>query len=310
MENETVTQRTVVELDLKGFGKIAHDLEEQLSANVVLKFQEQIQDFIDTGLAVVRLTREQTVMATTGDGAILVFEDPNNAHRFAEAVHEACRTHNHDRTSDAAKRWFRIGIASGDLVVKEKAGARRIAGSVISRAVRLEAAAKVGEIIADMATYNALANDLKDNYGDEEIIAGKEGEAFRAHRYIVVPEHEQTPINAAMAAVPAKSEQKSTPDRKDIEKCFRKKCCEYLHSSIHSITNSLNQMMTKIEYYVEPLIVCEEKPVYDCKRDDILILEHGKSRLSLCSDSGGGRVYSYKCILSVMLTCFWIKRRV
>lgn len=93
--------------------------------------------------------REDTVMATTGDGAIVVFDAPTTGHRFAEMVHEACRAHNHGKSVPAARRWFRIGIATGDLVLETLGATRKMAGSVIARAVRLEAAANIGEILAD-----------------------------------------------------------------------------------------------------------------------------------------------------------------
>jgi len=128
-------KKTVIELDLKGYSDIARELEEHFSAEVVMQFNEQIQGFVDAGLKTTGTRREETVMATTGDGAILVFDDPATAHLFAEAVHEACRIHNHGKSVPAARRWFRIGIATGDLVL-ETIG-REMAGSVIARAVRL-----------------------------------------------------------------------------------------------------------------------------------------------------------------------------
>jgi class 3 adenylate cyclase len=180
--------KTIVELDLKGYSDVARELEEHFSAELVLRFNEQIQTFVAGALAVAGVGSSDALMATTGDGAILVFDSPSIAHVFAEAVHRATNVYNHEKTISAAKRWFRIGIATGDLAIDEIGGLRKMAGSVIARAVRLEAAAAVGEIIADVATYTRLPHDQRACYTAEQIIAGKRNESFRARRYPVVSE--------------------------------------------------------------------------------------------------------------------------
>ncbi len=102
-------------------------------------------------------------------------------------VHEACRVHNHGKSVPAARRWFRIGIATGDLVLETLGATRKMAGSVIARAVRLEAAANIGEILADTDTYAALPREIQARYGAEERIAGKRDEKFPARRCVIVP---------------------------------------------------------------------------------------------------------------------------
>ena len=62
--------KTVVELDLRGYSDIARELEEQFSAEIVAKFNDQIQGFVDVKLQAVSIPREQTMIATTGDSAI------------------------------------------------------------------------------------------------------------------------------------------------------------------------------------------------------------------------------------------------
>lgn len=180
-------KKTMVELDLKGYSDIARELEEHLSAEVVMQFNDQIQAFVDAGLKAIETRREESVMATTGDGAIVVFDAPATGHRFAEMVHEACRVHNHGKSVPAARRWFRIGIATGDLVLETIGVTCKMAGSVIARAVRLEAAANIGEILADTDTYLALPREIQARYGAEERIAGKRDEVFPARRCVIVP---------------------------------------------------------------------------------------------------------------------------
>lgn len=180
-------KKTIVELDLRGYSDIARDLEEHLSADVVMHFNEQIQKLVDDALTSVGVSREIAVMATTGDGAILVFDEPLIGHKFSVAIHNSCREHNQTRTVEAAKRWFRIGIATGELAINDRDGIRNMAGSVIARAVRLESAANIGEILADLDTYSELSSDIQAQYGVEELVHGKRNEKFHIRRYVVVP---------------------------------------------------------------------------------------------------------------------------
>jgi hypothetical protein len=154
----------------------------------VARFNDQIQEFVDLGLAAIYSSREDMVRATTGDGAILVFENPVNGHAFAVAVLEATRTHNAPKSVPSAERWFRIGIATGDLHERTRPnGTPEIAGTVIANAVRLEAAARPGQIVMDSATFALLPKELQAFYGKEETVEGKRQERFAARRYTVVP---------------------------------------------------------------------------------------------------------------------------
>lgn len=186
-EREAAMKMTVVELDLKGYSDIVLELEEHLSAKIVLQLNDQILGFVEAGLQTIGIDRGHAVMATTGDGAILAFERAEDAHRFAVAVHEACRVHNSERTVSLATRWFRIGIATGDLAIEGTGRDRRMGGSVIARAVRLEAAAGIGQILADRQTCDELPNDLLARYGPEEKVPGKREESFAARRSVIMP---------------------------------------------------------------------------------------------------------------------------
>jgi class 3 adenylate cyclase len=189
-EKKNAVDRTVVELDLESFSDIARRLEEHFSARIVLEFEAQIQSFVDDGLKAVGIRREDAVMADTGDGAIVAFEHPKIAHRFAEAVYRSSSAHNRSKTYLWARRRFRIGIATGDLAIDNREAVRKIAGDVISRAVRLEARARVGEIVIDTATYERMPRSLQRKYGPARLIRGKREERFRAHRLVVIPEIE------------------------------------------------------------------------------------------------------------------------
>jgi class 3 adenylate cyclase len=182
-----MSQRTIVELDLVGYSDLARNLEQQVGVEVVARFNDQIQEFVDAGLAVIHSSREDMVRATTGDGAILVFEKPVDAHAFAVAVLEATQTHNAQKSVPSAERWFRIGVATGEIHERTRPNGRpEIAGTVIANAVRLESAARPGQIVMDSATFAVLPKELQAFYDDEEIVQGKRQERFAARRYTVV----------------------------------------------------------------------------------------------------------------------------
>ncbi|MBF0459296.1 MAG: HEAT repeat domain-containing protein [Nitrospirae bacterium] len=176
--------KTVVELDLKGYRTSSKLLEEHLGVEAVKMLNDQIQGIIDKAID---SKRASYFRKPTGDGSILAFQKPMDAHEFAEEIHYICRIHNHGKQIETAKRWFRIGIATGNLAPDERDGhIHDIAGIVIGRAVCLEAAAKIGEILIDADTYASLPVDVQAKYGAEEQIVDKDGEQFPVHRYVVV----------------------------------------------------------------------------------------------------------------------------
>jgi hypothetical protein len=73
--------KTVLELDLVGYSTIGDNLEQGLDVTTISQLNRQIQSFVDEGLKAVGVSRDNTVMATTGDGAILVFDSASDAHR-------------------------------------------------------------------------------------------------------------------------------------------------------------------------------------------------------------------------------------
>jgi len=185
--NESNT-KTVLELDLVAYSDIARALEENLDVEAVKTFQDQIQSFVDIGLKELRLLRDNVVLATAGDNAILIFDNAALMHHFAKAVQEATEKHNRQRSVESAKRWFRMGAATGPvLIIPEE---RRIVGTTVGRAVRLEAASEKGVILIDNDTFIALPEDLRKCYGAEEIVNGKRDEQFNVRRcaFVIPPE--------------------------------------------------------------------------------------------------------------------------
>ena len=97
-------QKTILELDLIGYSDKARELEEHLSAELVMQFNDQIQEFVDTGLKAAGLTRADVIVQTTGDGAIVVLDEAEQAHIFAEAVNEACERHNSAKSVESDRK--------------------------------------------------------------------------------------------------------------------------------------------------------------------------------------------------------------
>jgi len=182
-----MSTKTVVELDLVGYGDVCRTLEENIGVKVVAEFNNQIQGFVDTALSSVGAKRKRVVLATTGDGAILAFNQPPDAHCFGTALHLATQAHNATRSTGLAQRWFRIGVATGELNERSRiGGGREIAGMAIVNAVRLETAARPGQVVVDIRTFASLSADVQAIYGPEETVVGKRGEQFAARRCTVV----------------------------------------------------------------------------------------------------------------------------
>jgi hypothetical protein len=76
--------KTILEMDLVAYSDVARMLEENLNVEAVKIFQDQIQQFVDHGLAVIGLHREDIVIETAGgDNAILMFDEAETMHKFA-----------------------------------------------------------------------------------------------------------------------------------------------------------------------------------------------------------------------------------
>src|SRR5438094_3333466 len=172
--------KTVLEIDLYSYNDIATFIEENLDVAAVKAFEDQIHRFVDYGLNAVGLRRDDVVLGAAGDNAVLIFDNATTMHRFAEAVHQATLIHNRSKTVELAKRWFRMGAATG--IVEFDSSKRRIVGITTARAVRLEAASGKGQLVVDLATFDTFQEDLRRVYGVEEIIEGKREERYKARR--------------------------------------------------------------------------------------------------------------------------------
>lgn len=188
--------RTVVVLDLVRYSEKARMLQQTLGAPAVAAFNARIQGFVDAGLAAVSIDREQAVIKTTGDGAILRFVHADEAHRFAEGVHAACLNHNAERPGPQGRMDFRIGAATGE-VASWGTGGADLGGMAIAEATRLESAGKPGQLLIDRTTFQNLSPILRARYGRAKSVHVKRdrieayacdmcGEPPRSMRWLVV----------------------------------------------------------------------------------------------------------------------------
>jgi class 3 adenylate cyclase len=190
-------KKTILELDLVAYNDVARLLEENLDVQAVKIFQDQIQRFVNHGLNTVGLRREDVVFGTSGDNAILVFDDAEIMRRFAHAVQNETLLYNNQKSLEAAKRWFRMGAATGMVLIHRSE--KQIVGTTISRSVRLETAASRGQLVVDLPTFHSLPDELKKYYGAEESIKGKRQESFQARRCTFIdlspeaPQFQQSP---------------------------------------------------------------------------------------------------------------------
>ncbi len=174
-------RKTIVSVDLAEYTKTADELENQTDSGAVVALEAQIQQLIDEGLQAVGISPTEAFKRTRGDEAILAFDTSEQVHRFARAFFAAAREHNAGRRIKAHRR-FRMGAATGDLTASDSGPG----GVTISWAVRLQSAAHVGQLLVDVATYDALPDKLKKLYGPEEKVQGKPHEEPIPVRRIVI----------------------------------------------------------------------------------------------------------------------------
>jgi transcriptional regulator with XRE-family HTH domain len=184
--------RVIVELDLSRYSDIARHLEQSLGVAAVAALNDQIQALVRQALTDIGQRPEDALVLTTGDGAILAFEQAATASRFAEELHRAAEAANCGKDVGLARRHFRIGVSSDHIVMEPRTTPGsdflgfKLAGSAVANAVRLEAACRTGEVLICSDTWAELPRETRRLYGPEEVVPGKRAERLRAHRRKVV----------------------------------------------------------------------------------------------------------------------------
>jgi class 3 adenylate cyclase len=186
---ESTMDATVVEVDLINYSEIAHQIERELGLGAagVSLLNQQLEDLVKRALHPLRLEPKKIIKNNSGDGFVLVFDHPDDAHRFSVEFHKVCIEHNQRFANKSAHRWFRVGAATGDLNEVDN----QIAGVSIIEAVRLESKGNKGHILIDKKTYSSLTNVCRNDYPSKsEPITDKHNNIHQAHRYVIngIPE--------------------------------------------------------------------------------------------------------------------------
>jgi formylglycine-generating enzyme required for sulfatase activity len=169
-------KRTLVKLDVKGYGDLARIIESATDAKSISTLNQKIQGFVEDSLQSVG-PNTGYVIKNEGDSALVQFEHADEAHKFSVAVHQLTARENIGRPKQS-EIIFRIGCATGEIDLETHAG------NVNTIAFRLEPKAQPGGILIDLQMYNELSLEAQKQYDTEEIIEGKRDEIFYARRWL------------------------------------------------------------------------------------------------------------------------------
>jgi hypothetical protein len=172
-------KRTLVKLDVKGYGDLARIIESATDAKSISTLNQKIQGFVEDSLRSIG-PNTGCVIKNEGDSALVQFEYADEAHKFSVAVHQLTARENIGRPKQS-EIIFRIGCATGEIDLETHAG------NVNTIAFRLEPKAQPGGILIDPQMYNELSLEAQKQYDTKEIIEGKRDEIFYARRWLGSP---------------------------------------------------------------------------------------------------------------------------
>jgi len=176
-------RKTVVAVDMSQFGRIAHMIEDLLSVDEVLKLNQDTQHLFRE-LAETVCAGNIPIILNTGDGALLIFNEPEESVRFGEALQAKAEKSNMGKNPEHQKH-FRIGISRGEIIIQEERNAdgalsgHSVAGAPIVKAVRLETECELGEIMIDDYTWARLSDDDQAAYSKTRQVEGKSHESWK-----------------------------------------------------------------------------------------------------------------------------------
>lgn len=179
--------KSVAVVDLARYSDIGRYLEQNLGAGAVAELNKQIQHAIQFALQRALFDCEEIPRKYTGDGAILIFNNPIEALDFASHLFQYAENHNSKRNVPLAQRHFRVGIATGPVVLEPRRMSNgeivdyEFHGTTISDAVRLEAACLTGSVLIDAETFQSLPTEKRDGFCSEIEVHGKRTEVFLGH---------------------------------------------------------------------------------------------------------------------------------
>jgi formylglycine-generating enzyme required for sulfatase activity/class 3 adenylate cyclase len=171
-----IGRRTLVKLDVVGYADIVKIIEEKNNAKVTSLLNNKIQGFVARALDVIGCDT-RLILKTEGDSALVCFQDPCQAHKFAVTIHEITKKENVGKP-ESLKIVFRIGCATGELDLATHDG------YLNAIAYRLEVRSEQGGILINRDMFDELPSDLQSQYDIEEVVEGKRlSEIFYARRW-------------------------------------------------------------------------------------------------------------------------------
>lgn len=178
----------VLSLDLAQYGMHIDSLDQYLRAPGVFGMNREIATLIERGVASAKIPSDRFLMLDTGDGALMLFKASDTetsaklAIRFSKCFYSEVKNSNESK-DDNCKLHFRIGVSTGELVLSEtrlRTGeilTFNFGGRTIGTSVRLQSAAKTGEILACQSTYTQINDEeLSRGFLDAENVMGKSHE--------------------------------------------------------------------------------------------------------------------------------------
>jgi class 3 adenylate cyclase len=188
-------RKAVVSVDLVRYRelvKLAHDTGGMDGARGL---NRSIGNLITDSVAAIGISVKDTLVSIHGDEATLAFEAPLDAVEFAEQLHLRTDKANENMGMTQAYKYFRIGIALGEVsvtktIVGERVAGASVLGSTIVDAVQLREACLPGEVVISHDVWAVLPGDRQSTFGPSEEVPGKHpGEnTIPAHRRRVVTE--------------------------------------------------------------------------------------------------------------------------
>jgi class 3 adenylate cyclase len=185
-------EKVVAVVDLARYTDIIRRREEQTGARAVAVFNQEIQGLIRSALGEAGVDADRIPYKHTGDGAVVILDEAEQASRFAEALHRRAQSRNVGKTDPLAQLHFRVGLWSGPVELiplrdaEGRPGGHEFAGLTVAYASRLQLACTTGEILIGRDTWADLPRTSRLLYGPEELMRGKRSERLPVHRRTVV----------------------------------------------------------------------------------------------------------------------------
>ncbi len=198
-----VVRSTFFFADFKGFTERVRILEKTAGHQAAAEMKRKVAQYVEEAFR--RLEGEikpadYQLIDTAGDGFFFHFRLAKDAFRFAEALQQITAAHNSQVTDEIAEHWFRVGAATGDVAWDEG----KPVGNVVNVGSRLQAASTGGDFVIDQATYDALAPEIRQQFGPKEIIRDKHDKTYDVYRTafgrMLAPLPVSNPANSTMTA--------------------------------------------------------------------------------------------------------------